>query len=157
MTEPLDEPGEPPAGTPAAGTHATSRPPRRRWPFVLAAIAITPLVLAAVYTLGTLGIAYSEGDRAGYLQKFSRRGWLCKTYEGELAMTTVPGTAPTIWAFSVRDDSVARAVNAAIGQKVVLHYTEHRGVPTDCFAQTDYYVDAVRIDAARPGEPAAPQ
>ena len=134
-------------------------PPRRRsrWPFVLAALVITPLVLFAVYTLGALGISYSEGDRAGYLQKFSRRGWLCKTYEGELAMSTVPGTAPTIWAFSVRDDSVARAVNAAIGRKVVLHYTEHRGVPTSCFAQTDYYVDAVRIDDAPPGEPAALQ
>ena len=121
-------------------------------PFVLAALAIAPLILFAVYTLGALGISYSEGDRAGYLQKFSRRGWVCKTYEGELAMTTVPGTAPTIWAFSVRDDSIAQQVNAAIGRKVVLHYTEHRGVPTSCFGQTDYYVDGVRIDEVASGE-----
>ena len=94
-----------------------------------------------------LSWSYSEGERAGVLQKFSRRGWVCKTYEGELAMSIVPGVAPTIWDFSVRDEPVVPRLSAAIGKRVVLHYTEHRGVPTTCFGQTAYFVDSVAVDA----------
>jgi hypothetical protein len=79
------------------------------------------------------------------LQKFSRKGWLCKTYEGELAMTTVPGVAPTIWSFSVRDDQTAAQLRDVVGKKVMLHYEEHRGVPTNCFADTPYFVTGLRI------------
>lgn len=99
---------------------------------------------AALYTFATLGITYSDGDRAGILQKFSRKGWICKTYEGELAMSYTPGMAPVLWNFSVRDETVAEKVRQAQGKRVVLHYNEHRGVPTDCFGETQYYVDGVR-------------
>lgn len=103
------------------------------------------LVLLLVgYTLFTLHWSYSEGERAGILQKFSRRGWVFKTYEGELAMSIVPGVTPTIWDFSVRDRRIAEQLTAALGKRVVLHYTEHRGVPTRWFAETPYFVDAVR-------------
>ena len=103
------------------------------------------ILLVALYTLFTLHWSYSEGERAGILQKFSRKGWVFKTYEGELAMSIVPGVTPTIWDFSVRDRSVAESLNAALGRRVVLHYTEHRGVPTSWFAETPYFVDNVRI------------
>ena len=92
-----------------------------------------------------LSWSYSEGDRAGILQKFSNKGWVCKTWEGELAMTTVPGVAPTLWTFTVRDDAVAKKVLEGLGQRVVLQYAEHRGVPTTCFGETAYYVDSVRV------------
>jgi len=91
----------------------------------------------------TLHWSYSEGDRVGILQKVSRKGWLCKTDEGELAMYVVGGVAPQIWDFTVRDKEVATQLEAHLGERVRLHYTEHRGVPTSCFGDTGYYVDAV--------------
>ncbi len=106
-----------------------------------------PLAIAGMYLAFVLNFSYSEGDRAGYLQKFSEKGWMCKTYEGELAMTTVPGVAPVLWDFTVHDSSVAAQVNQLIGKKVILHYKEHRGLPTTCFGETGYFVD--RIEAAR--------
>ncbi len=106
-----------------------------------------PLAIAALYLAFVLNFSYSAGDRAGYLQKFSEKGWLCKTYEGELAMTTVPGVAPVLWDFSVRDAAVAAQINRFLGKKVILHYKEHRGLPTTCFGETAYFVD--RVEAAR--------
>jgi hypothetical protein len=103
------------------------------------------VLVFTLYTLFTLHWSYSEGERAGILQKFSRKGWVFKTYEGELAMSIVPGVTPTIWDFSVRDRSVAEKLNAALGKRVALHYTEHRGVPTSWFAETPYFVDGFRL------------
>lgn len=118
--------------------------PRRRWPFVLALVGL-PLILFTLYLGLMFAWSYSEGERAGILQKFSHKGWLCKTYEGELAMSIVPGVTPTIWDFSVRDERVVPRLRQAIGKRVVLHYTEHRGVPTTCFGHTNYFVDSVAI------------
>jgi len=108
------------------------------------AIFLVPIILIIVYLLLVLNWSFSDGDRVGYLQKFSHRGWLCKSYEGELAMTTVPGVAPMIWTFSVWDKTVADRINVLLGKKVVLHYREFRGIPTDCFGSTDYFVDGVQ-------------
>ena len=94
--------------------------------------AVALLILAVgVYLVFIFNWSYSDGDRAGYLQKFSHKGWLCKTYEGELAMTTVPGVAPVIWTFSVQmwDDPLAQQINGLLGKKVVLHYRELRYLP----------------------------
>ncbi|HEV8355286.1 MAG TPA: hypothetical protein VGQ17_00800 [Gemmatimonadales bacterium] len=137
--EPLDEP---PAAPPA--------PPERRrwwrhWKLILGIVLATPVAVFAFFTLATLTWSYSEGQRSGYLQKFSKRGWICKTWEGELAMTTVPGVAPTLWSFTVRRAAVARQVNLGIGRRVIMFYREHRGVPSRCFGDTDYFVDSVRI------------
>jgi len=107
------------------------------------AIFLIPIVLIILYLLIVLNWSFSDGDRVGYLQKFSHRGWLCKSYEGELAMTTVPGVAPMIWTFSVWDKDVADRINLLLGKKVVMHYREFRGIPTDCFGSTDYFVDDV--------------
>lgn len=112
---------------------------------ILVILVVVPTVLFAVYTYTVLHWSYSDGERAGYIQKFSRKGWVCKTYEGELAMTTVPGVAPTVWSFSVRDPNVAVQIKAAIGRRVALHYTEHRGIPSSCFGETNYFVDAVTV------------
>lgn len=110
---------------------------------VLALLAVA--VLFALYVFLALTFSYSDGERAGILQKFSRKGWVCKTWEGELAQFVVPGVAPTIWYFTVRDDEIARQINAAVGKKVALHYEEHRGVPTRCFGDTSYFADHVRV------------
>ncbi len=122
-------------------------PPARRRVKVLAILAgvlLLPVVGFALYVFVALNWSYSDGERAGVLQKFSRKGWVCKTWEGELAMTTVPGVAPELWQFTVRDAMIAQHINAAIGKRVTLHYREHPGVPTSCFGQTPYYVDALR-------------
>jgi hypothetical protein len=128
-------------------TAAPAPRPRRRFRLwlLLLALLVVPGVLFTLYMGAMFAFAYSEGDRAGILQKFSRKGWICKTYEGELAMSTVPGVAPTIWEFSVRDEQVVPRLNAAIGKRVVLHYDEHRGIPTTCFGHTPYFVDSVSV------------
>jgi hypothetical protein len=109
------------------------------------------VLLIAGYLFFVLHVPYSSGERSGVLQKLSRKGWVVKTWEGELAMTTVPGVAPVIWDFTVRDDDAVKHVSAGIGKHVVLHYTEHRGMPGTIFGDTRYFVDGVRLVA----EPAA--
>ena len=101
-------------------------------------------MLFAIYTAVTLTWSYSDGDRSGTLYKFSRKGWICKTWEGELNITPT-AAAPTVWRFTVRDDDIAKLVNQALGRPVVVHYSEHRGVPTSCFGETNYYVDAIKV------------
>lgn len=110
---------------------------------------------AALYTWLTLHYEYSDGERAGALQKFSRKGWICKTYEGELALYVVAGVQPEIWNFTVRDPAVARQLSAAVGQRVQLHYIEHRGIPTSCLGDTGYFVDRINAIAAATPAPAA--
>ena len=113
---------------------------------VLLLILGVVLLLIVAYFALVLHWSYSEGERAGMLQKFSRKGWLCKTWEGELAMSISPGIAPVIWSFSVRDAKVAAQLTEAAGKRVALHYEEHKGVPTSCFGETPYFVTAVRVE-----------
>ena len=122
-------------------------PPRRRRSFISYLVwgLIGALALFTLYTLFMLWWSYSEGERAGVLQKFSKRGWICKTYVGEIAMYVVGGVAPQIWDFSVRNEATAAALTKAVGRQVRLHYTEHPGLPTNCFGDTDYFVDDVEI------------
>jgi hypothetical protein len=118
------------------------------------------LVLIAgtgLWTWLTLAWAYAEGERAGVLQKFVRRGWICKTQEGEIALYygggqyMGPGNSPQLWDFSVRDKSVAADLTKAVGHRVQLHYTEHPGIPSNCFADTRYLVDRVTVTDKEPG------
>lgn len=133
-------------------TQATTRP-RRSFRYYLVGTVLVATVLAVLYTTFMLWFAYSEGERAGVLQKFSKRGWLCKTYEGELALYVVGGIAPQIWHFSVRDEAVAEQLHRNVGQQVRIHYEEHRGLPTNCFGETDYFAD--RLEVIGPPAPAA--
>jgi hypothetical protein len=105
----------------------------------------TVLVLAFVaYTYITLHWSYSSGERAGYLQKLSEKGWVCKTWEGELTMVSLPGAAPEKFAFSVRDEATVAKINAAMGKRIALVYEQHRGVPSNCFGETEYFAVDVR-------------
>jgi hypothetical protein len=136
---------------------------RRRRPsagFARFLMVVTLLAIAGagLWTWFTLSWAYSDGTRAGVLQKFSRRGWLCKTEEGELAQYVVAGVSPQIWQFSVRDPKLGAQITKLVGERVQLHYTEHSGVPTACFADTGYFVDRVTLipDSAPAAPTAAP-
>jgi hypothetical protein len=115
---------------------------------------------AGLWTWLTLEWSYSDGTRAGVLQKFSHRGWICKTQEGDLAQYVVAGVSPQIWQFSVRNPAVAAQLDKVVGARVQLHYTEHPGVPSTCFADTRYFVDRVTVmdpnPSPWPAEPATP-
>ena len=123
-----------------------SRPRRthrlRRWLIIL---LITPVILFSLYIWLSLTWSYSHGERAGYIQKFSQKGWVFRTWEGELAMVSMPGTTPEKFYFSVRNDSVASRINASLGQRVALAYDQHTGVPLNWWGETEYFVSGVRV------------
>jgi len=121
------------------------RRPSRWLKRLLIAVPILVLLLGAAWTWFTLNWWYAEGERAGILQKFSRKGWLCKTYEGELALYIVSDVAPEIWRFSTRDPELAKQLSANVGRQMRVHYFEHRGVPTNCFGETPYFADRFRL------------
>jgi hypothetical protein len=120
-------------------------PAAKRIAQVFVALIAVVLVMCAVYTWLSLSWSYSEGDRAGFLQKFSKRGWVCKTWEGELLLATMPGAIPERFEFTVRDDEVAKQLLADLGKRVVLGYAQHRGVPSSCFGDTEYFVEKVQV------------
>ena len=123
----------------------TPRTRRRRWPWIIAgALVGLPALVLAAWTVVALTYTYSRGDRAGYIQKLSKKGWICKTWEGEIAMVNIPGAMQERFAFTVRSDSLATAMNGMMGSQVSITYDEHRGVPGTCFGETNYYVTAAR-------------
>lgn len=113
---------------------------------LLAILAVAALGLGG-YTWLMLHWTYSSGERAGYVQKFSKKGWLCKTWEGEMALVSMPGTVAEKFYFTVRDDAVAARINQSVGQRVTLTYRQHLGIPTSCFGETQYFVDDVKMVA----------
>ena len=121
--------------------------------------------LAAGYFAIVLHWNYSDGERAGWVQKFSRKGWICKTWEGELALVSLPGTSVEKFYFTVRDDAVAEQINKVMGRRVSLHYEEKVGLPTTCFGETRHYVTKAVETAdiplgpgvVLPGQPGAAQ
>jgi hypothetical protein len=131
---------EPHASAPAHGFA------RRNWgKLTLLAVIVVPCLVFIIWAGAALNYSYSVGQRVGFVQKFSRKGWLCKTWEGELAIVNMPGALSQIFNFSVRNDSVAKAINEAMAKgRVELQYQEHRGVPTACFGETAYFVTGVR-------------
>jgi hypothetical protein len=111
---------------------------------VVTVLVALPVFIFTVWAGATLHYTYSTGERAGFLQKISRRGWLCKTWEGEIQLSALPGATPEVFDFSTRSDSIARELNRLNGQRVVLDYEQHKGVPSSCFGETEYYVVGVR-------------
>ena len=119
---------------------------RRHWgKMAIAGVILIPALVFTIWAGIALSWSYSEGNRVGYVQKLSRRGWLCKTWEGELQLSNIPGSAPVLFQFTVRSDSIAKVIEDAGGKQVQLYYEQHVGVPSDCFGDTEYFVNAVRI------------
>jgi hypothetical protein len=145
-----DDLDQPPRAYTTADVASQPEPARKRmgWKSKVWLSLLTILIVAvlgfAAFTWSTLHYAYSKGDRAGFVQKFAQKGWLCKTWEGQIAMANLPGTTPEMFDFSVRNDSVAKEILKSMGQRVDITYEEHRGVPTRCFGETKYFVTSVR-------------
>ena len=135
---------------------ADQRPRKRRWALkAFLYLILLPIAVVAAWTWAALSYTYSRGDRVGYAQKLSEKGWICPTWEGELAMSNVPGQIPEKFEFTVRDDAVARQIQALDGRRVAISYEQHRGVPFSCFGETQYFVSAVRpVDGAPATAPA---
>ncbi len=108
-------------------------------------LVLSAIALFALYIFIALNWSYSTGERAGFLQKVSNKGWICKTWEGELSLVAIPGAAPEKFLFTVRDEAVAQQLNEVAGKRVTLKYEQHRGLPTSCFGDTDYFVVGVAV------------
>ena len=104
-----------------------------------------PVAVFILYTWITLNWSFSKGERVGYIQKLSKSGWICKTWEGEMAMVTMPGAIPDKFLFSVRDGKVAELINKFAGKRVSLVYEQHKGVPTSCFGETEYFIVDAKV------------
>jgi hypothetical protein len=122
----------------------------RRHPLIITLVVLValPLLVFTLWAGVTLNYTYSSGERAGFLQKISKRGWLCKTWEGELQLSAIPGSQPEKFLFTTRSDSIAAILEKMSGQRVVLEYKQHIGVPGTCFGDTEYFVVGARPVAA---------
>lgn len=114
-------------------------------PIIIVAIAAVLALLVAVYTWLMLSWSYSTGERAGFVQKLSKKGFVCKTWEGEQVLVSMPGTQAEKFHFTVRDDAVAQKINDAVGKRVNLYYEQHIWLPTSCFGDTEYFVKDVKV------------
>jgi lysophospholipid acyltransferase (LPLAT)-like uncharacterized protein len=112
---------------------------------VLVGLLVVVVLGLVGFTWITLHWSYAEGERAGYVQKLSKKGFVCKTWEGEMAMVTMPGTVAEKFLFTVPSDAIAARINASVGKRVALHYQQHKWIPTSCFGETEYFVTDVRV------------
>lgn len=117
----------------------------RRWAIRIAVgLVVVPLLGLGLWTWGALSFSYAKGERVGYVQKLSKRGWVCKTFEGELSMVQMPGQPANIFPFTVRDEKVSAAIDKLAGHRVALDYEQHVGLLTTCWGDTEYFVTGVR-------------
>ncbi|HYN54954.1 MAG TPA: hypothetical protein VES38_09635 [Methylotenera sp.] len=111
----------------------------------LVLLIFIPIILFSLYTWASITWVYSSGERVGYVQKFSLKGYVCKTWEGEIVLVSMPGTQAEKFFFTVKDDAIAKKVNNSLGKRVKLHYEEHKGVPSSCFGETPFYVNDIKV------------
>ncbi len=116
--------------------------------FLLKSILSLLLLLVAtgvIYLIVAYYFSYSEGQSVGVVQKLSKKGWVCKTWEGEqIRLNARNITVPEKFMFGTRDDAVAEKINANLGKEIILHYEQHRGLPS-CFGDTEYFVTNMTI------------
>ena len=155
MADPTAEPAADEHDPASAGAEATAGAPaavagrpacfRRHWlAGTLLAVVSLPALGFGIWTAAALSWSYSEGSRAGYVQKISRKGWLCKTWEGTLYTDIAKGFRSDSFSFTVRSDSIAQVISDLSGKRVTVTYEQHVGVPTTCFGETEYFVVAVK-------------
>jgi hypothetical protein len=114
---------------------------------VLIWVSIILLLLLGSYVYWKYYFTFSEGNRSGLLQKFSYRGNVFKTYEGELVLSSVESNKNVALAsekffFSVQDQTLAGKLNNLEGHNVVVHYRQKNGT-LFWRGETEYIVDSV--------------
>src|SRR6516164_469540 len=135
------------------GAHRTGRTTMGK---VLLGFIIAAVLGFTAFTWLTLHWSYSDGERAGLLQKFSRRGWICKTYEGEMVLATVATVNAEKFSFTVRDADIAKQLTGYIGDHITVHYEQRKWIPTSCFGDTEYFVTSVQRETPTQPQPPAP-
>ncbi|MDD5167650.1 MAG: hypothetical protein PHN75_02455 [Syntrophales bacterium] len=113
--------------------------------FWITGIIMLPILCFALYTWAALTWSYSKGERAGYVQKLGKKGWICKTWEGEMALVTMPGTVAEKFYFTVRDEVLAQQINKGVGKRLAIVYEQHKGIPNSCFGETEYFATEVKV------------
>ncbi len=121
------------------------RPMSKKMIGVIAAIILVPVACGVLYTWAALTWSYAKGERAGYVQKLGQKGWVCKTWEGEMALITMPGTVAEKFYFTVRDEAVAKRINQLVGKRLAVIYEQHKGIPTSCFGDSEYFATDVKV------------
>jgi hypothetical protein len=117
----------------------------KKWGIRVVVIGVLVAVVGfGIYTMATLNFAYSKGERVGFVQKLSKKGWVCKTNEGELAMVNMAGQSAEMFYFTVRDDALVQQIESFAGHRVSIEYEEHKGIPSSCFGDTPYFVTGVK-------------
>ena len=144
IPDPSDTPAPAASAPPPVAAPPVAVKKRNKLLIALLVLLLIPAVIIALWIWVALGYTYASGERAGYVQKISKKGWVCKTWEGELAMANLPGTMPQIFSFTVRTDSIANLLEKNIGKQVSITYEQHRGIPTTCFGETEYFVTRVQ-------------
>ncbi len=132
---------------------ATQIPVRRRsrgFGKIIAIVLIVLLLCGGLFVWWRYYYTYSDGFRFGLLQKFSRRGNMFKTYEGEMILSSVRGNANVPIAsekffFSVTDDGVAQKLMNLQGHSVTIGYKE-KNSPVFWRGDSQYIVDSVRLE-----------
>jgi hypothetical protein len=117
---------------------------KANWIKNIVIVAAILFSLCALYLWFAFTWSYSTGERAGYVQKFSKSGWVCKTWEGELSMMSLPGQVPEKFHFTVRNNTVAEKINQSLGKKIALNYDQYKGLPTSCFGNSEFFVSSVK-------------
>jgi hypothetical protein len=137
----------PPRAINTADVAAQSGPKKRRhWGLIaILVLVVLPGTLFGLYTWSTLSFVYSHGERSGFVQKIAKKGWVCQTWEGQLALASYPGTTSQMFDFTVRNDSVAHFIEANSAKRMSLGYDQHRGLPSSCFGDTEYFVVNARV------------
>ena len=118
----------------------------KRMIFLIASIVLLPILCFAMDAWVVLTWSYSKGERAGYVQKMSKKGWVCKTWEGEMALVTMPGTVAEKFYFTIKDESLAQRINKLVGKRMAILYEQHKGIPSSCFGETEYFATDVKVE-----------
>jgi len=146
MTAPDKTRPETAAASPTPPTPAGPGFARRNWgKLTIGTLIAVPVAIFGLWSAFTILFVYSQGTRTGFSQKLSHKGWLCKTWEGELAMATVPGVMPEKFTFTVHDDSLATVIQSMEGKRVTISYEQHRFLPNSCFGETEYWATGVQV------------
>ncbi len=108
------------------------------------------VIVLAVFIYWKYIFTYSDGYRAGLLQKFSRKGTIFKTYEGEMILSSVQSNKDIVLAsekflFSVNDDAIVQQLDSVQGHFIIVHYREKNGT-LPWRGESRYLVDSVRVE-----------
>jgi hypothetical protein len=121
---------------------------KRRTRKFLLQLLVLIVIFTSIFIYWKYYYTYSNGYRAGLLQKFSHKGNLVKTYEGEMILSSVSGNANVVIAsekfyFSVTSSKLAQRLDTMQGQMVIVHYKQKNGV-LFWHGDSEYLVDSVK-------------